>query len=154
MSDHRRLRPRIWDTDRCGIRYLGATLAAGARCVRGYALVSGVCLLLNNAILILMDRAGAPLPGSIALSFATCVIVGYMLHARVSFRRPLEIAAFARYLVAMSANIPLAFATLWLWRDLAGLPIELAAPLASGSGVLVNFALCRFAVFAHAEVLP
>lgn len=117
------------------------------RCLRDYALVSGFCLLLNNAVLIVMDRAGAPLPASIALSFAIVVVVGYGLHGRVSFREALDLRGFARYALAMSANIPLAFATLWLWRDLVGLRVELAAPLATIGMTAINFALCRFAVF-------
>ena len=117
------------------------------RCLRDYALVSGFCLLLNNAVLIGMDRAGASLSASIALSFAIVVVVGYGLHGRVSFRGSLDLRGFARYALAMSANIPLAFAALWLWRDLVGLRVELAAPLATGCTTAINFALCRFAVF-------
>lgn len=117
------------------------------RRLRAYALVSGVCLLLNNAILIAVDRTGAPLPASIALSFAIVVVVGYGLHGRFSFRDTLDLSGLARYAVAMSANIPLGLVALWLWRDLVGLPMELAAPLATGCMTSVNFALCRFAVF-------
>ena len=123
-----------------------------ARCMRDYALVAGVCLIINNAILIAIDWTGAPLASSIGASFVVCAVVGYVLHSRVSFRRNLEVGAFARYVVAMSANVPLTFAALWLWRDFAALRIEIAAPLASISTTLVNFVLCRFAVFGRRDV--
>lgn len=117
------------------------------RCVRDYAMVSGLCLLLNNAILIITDRAGAPLVASVALSFGVCVSVGYAMHGLVSFRQPLRLAVFSRYIAAMSLNVPVAIASLWLWRNVVGWRIELAAPLATLSTMAVNFALCRCAVF-------
>ena len=121
------------------------------RRLRDYTLVSGFCFLLNNLILIGMDRAAAPLPLAIAASFLVCVIVGFVLHGRFSFHQPLESAAFARYVGAMSLNVPLAFASLWLCRHL--LRMEFAAPLATTATTLVNFTLCRFAFFGRREAL-
>lgn len=120
----------------------------------GYAATSGLCVLLNNAVLILMDRAGAPLTLSIAASFAMVVAAGYALHSLLSFRAPVSLAAFGRYALAMSANVPLAFATVWLWRDAAGLRMEWAAPLATGCAALANFALCRWAIAGRPAPAP
>jgi putative flippase GtrA len=117
-----------------------------SRSLIGYATVSGLCWLISNAILIAGDRANFPLSLSIGLSYVLVVVIGYFLHSLVSFRRPLSLPAFGRYALAMSLNIPLAFAAIWLLRDAAGLPMLWAAPLATGCTTAINFVLSRWAV--------
>lgn len=112
----------------------------------GYLLVSGVCLLLNNAVLIIADFSGCTLLVSVLLSYAIVVVAGYLLHSVISFRRPFGHAAFGRYALAMATNVPLLFAITWLWRDVAGLPMRSAAPLATTCMVLINFVLGRWAI--------
>jgi len=111
-----------------------------------YGLVSGLCLLLNNAVLILGDRVGLPVAVTVPLSFLLCGLAGYLLHSRISFRQPLNLRSLLRYGFAMSGNIPLAFAGLWLWHDLARLPMALAAPLATICILSINYLLVQWAV--------
>ena len=111
-----------------------------------YALVAGLCLGLHNGIVIGLDWLGAPLIAGVALSFAVVSLTGYALHSRFTFRQPMGIEAFARYALAMSANVPLVFVTIWLWRDVVGLKMLYASPLASGCMILRNFALSHWAI--------
>ncbi len=111
-----------------------------------YGAVAGLCLLLHNATLIAADRAGAPLIAGVLLSFALVALTGYALHSRLTFRRQMGMRAFLRYALAMSANVPLAFGTTWVWHVPLGLPMIWAAPLASGCMLAFNFALSRWAI--------
>ena len=117
-----------------------------ARTTLAYGLVSATCLVCHNAVLILGDRVGLPLWAGVALSFALVAAVGYVLHSRVTFRERLGLVRFLRYALAMSANLPLAFVLTWLGRAVAGLPMTLAAPLASAAMVAVNFVLSHWAI--------
>lgn len=112
----------------------------------GYAIVSGICVSLNNIILIVADRAGISLAGAILLSFGIVVIVGYTLHSFATFRQPLRLGAFGRYAASMAINIPLAAGALWLCRQPIGLPMAYAAPLATGGTMAANFMLSRWAI--------
>lgn len=117
-----------------------------SRSVVAYAMVSGLCWIMSNAVLIAGDWANLPLSLSIGLSYALVAVTGYGLHTLVSFQQPLAWAAFARYALAMSLNIPVAFAAVWLWRDSVGLPMLWAAPLATLCATAINFVLSRWAI--------
>jgi putative flippase GtrA len=116
-----------------------------------YCVVSGICLLLNNAILIAADLTGCTLFMSVLLSYAVVVVTGYLLHSLISFRQPFGVAAFGRYAFAMAANLPMMFVIIWVGRNLLGLPMSMAAPLATGCMVLTNYLLSHWAVSGHRE---
>jgi putative flippase GtrA len=124
-----------------------------SRSVVAYAIVSALCWTLSNAVLIAGDWANFPLSLSIGLSYSLVVVTGYVLHTLVSFKQHLALSAFARYAVAMSLNIPVAFAAVWLWRDSVGLPMLWAAPLATLCSTAINFVLSRWAISGRLETL-
>ena len=111
-----------------------------------YLAVAGFCIALHNAVIILADSAGMPLWLAVLLSFGLVAGAGYVLHSLFTFRQPLAPIAFARYVIAMSANIPLAFVTIWFWQQLVGLPMAFAAPVASVCMLALNFLLGRWAI--------
>lgn len=111
-----------------------------------YLGVAAACILLHNVVIITADRGGSPLWLSILLSFGFVASAGYVLHSLFTFRRPLAVAGFVRYAFAMSANIPLAFITTWLWHEQVSLPMPLAAPIASLCMLAVNFTLGSWAI--------
>jgi 2-polyprenyl-3-methyl-5-hydroxy-6-metoxy-1,4-benzoquinol methylase/putative flippase GtrA len=117
-----------------------------ARTTAVYGLVAGTCLLLHNATIIAANGAGAPLLAGVLLSFAVVALSGYALHSRLTFREPMRLRGLLQYGLAMSANVPLAFATTWVWHTRVGMPMIWAAPLASACMVAVNFVLTRWAV--------
>jgi len=116
-----------------------------------YVAVAGVCVVLHNAVLIIGDFLGIPLWLGVMISFGIVASVGYVLHGLFTFRQPLAVRRLAKYAVAMSANIPLAFVTTWFWNRVVGLPMALAAPLASVCMLAVNFVLGRWAITAPSE---
>jgi len=116
-----------------------------------YVAVAGVCVVLHNAVLIIGDLLGIPLWLGVMISFGIVASVGYVLHGLFTFRQPLAVRRLAKYAVAMSANIPLAFVTTWFWNRVVGLPMALAAPLASVCMLAVNFVLGRWAITAPSE---
>jgi putative flippase GtrA len=118
-----------------------------------YAVVAGVCLVLHNLVLIGGDLLAAPLWLTVLASFAIVATAGYALHGAFTFRQPLSPLGLGRYALAMSANVPLAYVTTWLWRDVGGLPMPLAAPLASASMIAINFVLSRWAIAPPAKPL-
>ncbi|TPJ28680.1 GtrA family protein [Mesorhizobium sp. B2-8-3] len=111
-----------------------------------YVLIAGICIALHNAVIILADRAGIPLWLAVLLSFCVVAGTGYVLHSVFTFRRPLASTALVRYVVAMLANIPLAFVTIWFWHQQVGLPMVFASPLASVCMLALNFLLGRWAI--------
>jgi peptidoglycan/LPS O-acetylase OafA/YrhL/putative flippase GtrA len=113
-----------------------------------YVAVSGFCLVLHNLVLITADSFGLPLWSAILLSFVLVTTTAYVLHGLFTFRQTLALLRYARFAVAMSANIPLAFVTTWLWHVPIGLPMAFAAPIASACMLALNFALSRWAITA------
>lgn len=111
-----------------------------------YVAVSGICLLLHNATMIIAVGAGCPLAIAVLASFCIVAASGYVLHSRLSFHQPLALSRFARYALAMSANIPLAFVLTWFWRTPMGQPIEIASPAATLCMLAANFMLSRWAI--------
>ena len=111
-----------------------------------YLAIAGICIVLHNAVIILADAAGIALWLAVLLSFCVVAGTGYVLHSVFTFRRPLAAAAFVRYVIAMIANIPLAFFTIWFWHQQVGLPMVFASPLASVCMLGLNFLLGRWAI--------
>lgn len=119
-----------------------------ARTPVAYLAVAGLCILLHNVVLIGGDLLGLPLWTGVLISFMLVASVGYVLHGLLTFRQPLALGRFGKYVLAMSANIPLAFVTTWFWKDVAGLPMTIAAPIASACMLAFNFVLGRWAILA------
>jgi putative flippase GtrA len=92
-----------------------------------YATVSGSCLVLHNAIMILADHVGIPLVYAVLISFSVVAMTGYLLHSR----------------------FPLAIAATWLWRDVLGWPMVWASPAATACMVIANFIFSRWAIVSH-----
>ena len=113
-----------------------------------YGGVAALCLALHNAVLIVADHTGLPLLAGVMISFVLVSAMGYVLHSLLTFRQPMSPLRFGRYALAMVGNIPLAFAATWLWRDAVGLPMVVAAPLASVMMLAVNFIASRWAIAA------
>lgn len=113
-----------------------------------YLLVSGICLLLHNVVMIAAIHGGAPLVIAVGLSFCIVVVTGYVLHSLLSFRQPLSLARFWRYAAAMSLNMPLALVTIWLWKDIAGCPVVVAVPLATLTMLAANSLFSYWAIVA------
>ena len=117
-----------------------------------YVTVSGFCVLLHTANLIVADKIGMPLGLAVLVSFIIVACAGYVLHALFTFRQPLAAIRLVRYAAAMSVNIPLAYVTIWTWHVAVGLPMLIAAPVASVCMLGLNFVLGRWAIEAPKNI--
>jgi putative flippase GtrA len=87
------------------------------------------CALLHNAIMIGGDWLGLHYAVSNVVSFALVVVVGYLLHSGWTFPDAVrDHTSFARYALSMAANLPLSLAGMFVFVDVVGLPVSVAAP--------------------------
>ena len=118
----------------------------------GYVGVSGLCLLMHNLWMIATDNLGMMLPLAVLSSFLLVNTAAYVLHSLISFRREMSVAAWLRYLLAMSAtNIPLTWAATWIWAEAVGLPMYWASPIASVCMIIVNYLLAHLTIGRHSQ---
>lgn len=111
-----------------------------------YLVVGGTCALLNTLVLIAGDALGLPLAASIAASFAIVCLVGYRLHAAVTFGAPANRQGLLRYVLAMAVSLPLSTALLWVFARALHWPMAVAAPAATAAMLAINFVSSRWAV--------
>ena len=108
--------------------------------------VSAICLGLHNLILIASDAAAIGYRCALLASFAIVVVVGFFLHSRYTFRTAMTWSGFARYAVALVANIPMQWVLLWALIDRIHLSMLTAAPVSTISMVAINFTASRWAL--------
>jgi putative flippase GtrA len=96
------------------------------------------------------DRLGLHYVASSFISFAIVVTFGYWLHSAWTFpgaqRGP---TPFARYALTASANLPLSIAGMFMFVDLGGLSVPIAALLVTGLLALFNFVGGKWALRAR-----
>ncbi|HZS65761.1 MAG TPA: GtrA family protein [Burkholderiales bacterium] len=109
-----------------------------------------VCALLHNAIMIGGDWFGLHYAVSSLISFAIVVLVGYGLHSSWTFPGARRGAtSFTLYTVTMALNLPLSLAGMFMFVDLAGLGVPLAAPAVTAMLAAFNFVGGRWALRAR-----
>lgn len=115
-----------------------------------YALVSGSCLLMHNAIVIIADRLGLTLLAAAGSSFCIVVFWGFALHSRYTFAMPVSWRGFQRYALAMAMAFPMSVATLWFVTVVLRQPMATAAPAATALMLAFNYASSAWAItFKH-----
>ena len=105
-----------------------------------YGLVSLVCFVLNNLLLIGLDALGQPLWLCLIIAASVMIIIGFFLQAFFTFSVPFSGHAFWRYALMMSPNIPLAYGLLWLLNTKLDLAMHFAAPIATTLMLIWNAA--------------
>jgi putative flippase GtrA len=111
-----------------------------------YFVIAGLCLVMHNCIVVGASWSGLNVWQSAATSFCVMVMVGYVLLAAFVFAVPFSWPAFLKYLSAMAANFPISAGLLWLFFARIGLPMVVAAPIATLAMVGFNFVVSRWAV--------
>ena len=111
-----------------------------------YPFVAGFCALLHNAIIIGLDRVGVHYAIASTISFFVVAASGFLLHCAITFRTRATWRSFVRYLGAMAFNLPLSIVALFLFHDVARLPMVLASPLATVALFVVNYFLSAWAI--------
>ena len=106
-----------------------------------------VCALLHNAIMIGGDWAGLHYVVSSLISFAIVVLVGYWLHSGWTFPGAERgRVTLARYALTMAANLPLSIAGMFVFVDLVGIGVPIAAPTVTVLLAAFNFIAGRWAL--------
>jgi putative flippase GtrA len=106
-----------------------------------------LCALLHNAIMIGGDWLGLHYVASSFVSFAIVVLLGYWLHSSWTFPGAQRGGmSFARYTLTMALNLPLLLAGMFVFVDLAGLGVPLAAPAVTVLVAAFNFVGSRWAL--------
>lgn len=111
-----------------------------------YLIVAAICAILHNVVIIGLDWLGVHYVFASFVSFALVVTTGFLLHCSFTFVVERSLAAYLRYAVAMAANLPLSIAALFLFHDVAGLPMVIASPVATVALVVMNYFLSAWAI--------
>lgn len=118
-----------------------------------YAVVSAACLILHNLIVITASRRGASILQAAGLSFCVMVVIGYLLLSLAVFLVVPTFSGLGRYTAAMAINFPISTGLLWSLMSPLGLPVAIAAPVATVGMVAINFLWARWAV-GRGRILP
>ena len=106
-----------------------------------------LCALLHNAIMIGGDWVGLHYVASSFVSFAVVVALGYWLHSAWTFPDAQRSRmSFARYTATMALNLPLSIAGMYVFVDLAGIGVPIAAPAVTVLLAAFNFVGGRWAL--------
>ena len=111
--------------------------------------VSAACLLINNALLILLDAAGIHYVISVLISAAVMIPLSFLLQSRFTFAAVGAWPGFFRYAAVMIVNTPLAWLLLWALHGQAGLPMLYASPLMTGILFVWNYLASGWAILAR-----
>lgn len=111
-----------------------------------YPFVAGFCAILHNVVIIGLDQVGVHYAVASVISFILVATSGYLLHCALTFRTPATLRSFGRYSVAMAFNLPLSILALFLFHDVAGLPMVIASPVATVALFAANYFLSAWAI--------
>jgi putative flippase GtrA len=101
-------------------------------------MISIICYVTNNLLLIGFDKLGAPLWLSLVVSASSVIVLGFVLHAWLTFEAPLSWRGFARFTLVQLPNVPIAYALLWLLNERLGLAMHYSAPMVTTLLLLWN----------------
>jgi putative flippase GtrA len=127
-----------------GVRVL--TIPPSLREPSRYLVVGAFCALLNNAILVGGDAAGLHYAICILLTFVLVLPASYLVHAWWTFRVRATWAAFGRFIGGSISSLAVASFAVWLFKGALGLPMLIAAPLATVAMTIYNYLMARWAV--------
>lgn len=94
-----------------------------------YVQVGLVCALINNAIVIGMDRFACPYPLSVTVGSIVSVTAGYLLHAAYTFRSRATLAGWLKFGAANVTGFLLSMGLMFVMCSLVGLSASIAMPL-------------------------
>jgi putative flippase GtrA len=113
---------------------------------RRYLAVATSCAILHNAVMVGCDWMAIHYVPASAVSFFIVVLWSYALHARFTFTQRVSARSFLRYALGMATNYPISIALMFLFCDLAGLTVAIAAPLSTLILFAWNFTTSRWAI--------
>lgn len=115
-----------------------------------FVIIGGVCALLNNILMIGFAHYGFNYLRATFLAFGPVLFTGYALHAIFTFETSASCLSFVRYTLAMAANYPVWIVALYIFCDLLGVSVAIAAPITTVLVFLWNYMAARWALCAAA----
>jgi putative flippase GtrA len=94
-----------------------------------YAQVGLLCALINNAIVIGMDRLAYSYVLSVTIASFVSLTVGYLLHATYTFRAPATVGGWLRFCAANVSGFLLSMTLMFIMCSIIGLSASLAMPI-------------------------
>ena len=116
--------------------------------VRGprYVAVSLVCVLINNLLLIELDRLGVYYGFNVLISAAVMIPFSFAMQVHITFACEPSWRSFVRYAMILLVNTPAAWLLLALIHDKGGLAMIYAAPIVTMVMFVWNFAGSHWAL--------
>lgn len=114
--------------------------------LRRYLTVGALCALVHNVVMIGGDLARLHYLPATLLSFAIVTPLGYTLHCRYTFRKAHSLEGFLRFMAGIAVGYPLSLALMALFCSVMGLPVWVAAPLATAALFVFNYLSARWAI--------
>lgn len=111
-----------------------------------YVVVGAVCATVHNLIMILGDMAGLHYLPMNFVSFATVTPLGYWLHSDFTFAEKLSLRAFLRFATGVAAGFPISLLTMAVLCTGFGVPVIIAAPVATIVLFVWNYASAHWAI--------
>ena len=111
-----------------------------------YAQVGLLCALLNNAIVIGMDRIGYHYAASVTFGFMVVMVVGYLLHSAYTFRVTPSVGGWLRFVGANLSGFPLSMGSMFVLCDIIGLGASVAMPIATVVLFAWNYLLAHWLI--------
>lgn len=110
-----------------------------------YLTVGVACMLLHIAIMIAGDAVGLHYVVSSVISLVVVTAFGYALHSKWTYPQAERGgASFTRYIVLVGSNFPLSLAGLFVFVDLLGVSVPIAAPVVTVFLVGFNYVASRW----------
>lgn len=111
-----------------------------------YLCVGATCAVISNLLLLWIATAGLGYAASSMLALIPMFFIGYALHVFVTFEARPSLGSFLRFCLALIASYPVALALLFLFCDVAKLPLSIAAPLSTAFMVVWNYMTTHWAI--------
>lgn len=111
-----------------------------------YVVVGAICAAMHNFIMIGGDWLGAHYLPMSFVSFALVTPVGYWLHSDFTFGGKLSFRNFLRFAAGVAAGFPLSLLVMAILCTGLGLPVIIAAPVATAVLFVWNYASAHWAI--------
>jgi putative flippase GtrA len=108
--------------------------------------VGAICAVANNAVMILGNLAGVHYVPMTVLSFVLVTPLGYLLHSRFTFRQRRSLRGFGGFASGVATGFPISLLSMAILCTGFGLPVVLAAPIATILLFLWNYASAHWAI--------
>lgn len=109
-------------------------------------MVGATCALAHNAIMIAGDWAGVHYVVMTFVSFLVVTPLGYLLHSGFTFGAHLSLMGLVRFASGVAAGFPLSLLSMVLLVSGLGLPVVIAAPVATLILFVWNYVAAHWAI--------